>query len=109
MRQKSKNKKDEPITPIAPIIPVQELPVVPETPITIILPTVEEYKPITFQVSEKVQNIALFDTTRYHEDFKPRLFKKGEIIPDEWTDSPDSTKWEYKYNYESGIGDWVRK
>lgn len=53
---------------------------------------------------------APFDTCRYHEDFPPRMFKKGETIPEDWHDTQDSLKrkWTYLYDYATSTAKWVR-
>lgn len=39
-----------------------------------------------------VEQVAPYDTCRYHRTEEPRIFRTGEVIPEGWEDTPDKFK-----------------
>ena len=73
---------------------------------------VNEEGPIEIPINPPPQpsesRIATFDTCLYHKDEAPRMFRKGEMVPDGWEDSPKKIP-DFPWFINSTTDTWEKK
>ena len=69
-------------------------------------PSIDEANPPESIEAQPGQNMAEMDCYRYHNDHEPKVFNKGDVIPDGWVDDPTGLSVVWSHN---DYGQWTKK